>query len=400
MLKSELITRELAQADLIKAKDDLEIQKSQNESDIAYAKSSLQYSEMALEQWLKGDQDRILQDLKGRIVTAEADEEEAKEKLEEGEKKLKQQAATDKQVQTLRRRLEATQLSLEQNRVALQVFEKYTKPHNEADLRAKLVEARKILERTEQQCKAKESQTRLMLDSRKAVCDKEVARYKEIEEEIQKCKLVAPRDGTVFYHVPERSVVGFAPQPIVAAGEPVREGQKLLYIPDLDQMQVVVRIPEALIVHVRPGMSAVVHADAFPDRTLHGQVRHVSATPSPRDWMTPDEKVYAVTILLKGDTTGFRPGMSATCIVPFGKPNDNVLTAPVRALIGRPSPNQTVSCLVLTADGPAEREVVVGYGNEELAEIKSGLHEGDEVIVNPQLLLSNIRDRIRFLGRR
>jgi hypothetical protein len=170
-----------------------------------------------------------------------------------------------------------------------------------------------------------------------------------------------------------------------------------MVIPDLSKMQVVIRVPEALADRVRPGMHAVVRVEVFPDRALRGRVGQVAATPSQRDWLAADEKVYPTMIALEGDNAGLRPGMSATVTMPAGKALDNVLAVPARPVIGRGGIGQPASCLVLTADGPEEREIVVGPRNETVVAITSGLREGDEVIANPQLLLNDIRDRIRFL---
>jgi len=41
---------------------------------------------------------------------------------------------------------------------------------------------------------------------------------------------------------------------------------------------------------------------------------------------------------------------------------------------------------VLKEEGPEEREVVVGFSNDEEAQILSGLQEGEEVVVNPEEL--------------
>jgi multidrug efflux pump subunit AcrA (membrane-fusion protein) len=193
----------------------------------------------------------------------------------------------------------------------------------------------------------------------------------------------------------------FGRQSSVAEGEPVREGQRLMTIHNLGKMQVVVRVPEALVAQVRPGQAARVSIDAFPGRVLRGQVSRVASAPVTRDWLTADDKVYPTVIAIDEDSTGLRPAMTATVIASVGKALDNTLAAPTRALIGRGGIGKTVSCLVLTADGPEEREVLLGQRDETLVEITTGLREGDEVIVNPQLLLNDLRDRIRlFRGSR
>ena len=42
-----------------------------------------------------------------------------------------------------------------------------------------------------------------------------------------------------------------------------------------------------------------------------------------------------------------------------------------------------------TPEGPQDREVVIGLSNEKLAEVKSGLEEGDQVVLNPRVLLGD-----------
>jgi HlyD family secretion protein len=101
--------------------------------------------------------------------------------------------------------------------------------------------------------------------------------------------------------------------------------------------------------------------------------------------------------MIEQGAAGLRPGMTATVSVSLGKAPETVLTVPVRSLLGRAVPGKRLSCLVLTADGPEEREVIVGQRGEDMAEVRSGLREGEEVIANPHLLLNDIRDRMRFL---
>ena len=40
-----------------------------------------------------------------------------------------------------------------------------------------------------------------------------------------------------------------------------------------------------------------------------------------------------------------------------------------------------------TSAGPVERDIVIGLANERMAEIRSGLSEGDEVVLNPKVLV-------------
>jgi RND family efflux transporter MFP subunit len=395
-LKTQEMARDQARRALALAEENLALQRSQAESDLDTARVSLQLAELNLEKYLKSDVEQTLQDHKGRLTLAEAEVERLSEALAEAERKFKAKEGSESQVRAARLRLDAAQLAVAKVKREQQDFEKYSRPLMELNLRTTLKEAQRAQGRAEQLAKSREALLRQEIDSRKAALEQEAARCRDLQDEIAQCKLHAPRDGLAVYFVPEQTR-GAGQQPIVAQGEPVREGQKLMTIADLGKMQVAVRVPEALVSQVRPGLAATVRVDAFPNRALHGKVARVEPKPVQRDWMTTDVKVYPTIIALEGDTGGLRPGMSATVTSPLGMAADNVLAVPVRAVIGRAGLGTTASCLVQTAEGPEEREISLGRGSEKMVEVRSGLREGDEVIVNPRLLLDTLRDRIRFL---
>src|SRR5207253_1444072 len=123
----------------------------------------------------------------------------------------------------------------------------------------------------------KEVQARIDRDIKRSVWELEVTRRKDYETEIGKCKIYAPHDGLVLYYTPEQvRYGGGSQQSIVAQGEPVREEQKLIQLPDLKHLQVEIRIHEALVARVHPGQSAVVRLDAYPERTLRARVVSVA----------------------------------------------------------------------------------------------------------------------------
>jgi len=74
------------------------------------------------------------------------------------------------------------------------------------------------------------------------------------------------------------------------------------------------------------------------------------------------------------------------------QPAEHVLTVPTEALVGPPQCGEEGKCYVLTSDGPEERVVRVGLSNEMVVEVRSGLQDGDEVVVNPRTLVNETRD--------
>jgi multidrug efflux pump subunit AcrA (membrane-fusion protein) len=121
----------------------------------------------------------------------------------------------------------------------------------------------------------------------------------------------------------------------------------------------------------------------------------VSATPVNPN-AASGEKVYPAVIAIEGHDVNLRPGMSVSVSLNAGKSRDNVLTVPLRTILGKAVPGQTASCLVSTSDGPAEREVVIGLRDGNRVEIVSGLEPKEKVILNPQMLLDLVGGRFRL----
>jgi biotin carboxyl carrier protein len=259
----------------------------------------------------------------------------------------------------------------------------------DADLRQilelKVEQARLLRERARVRARAREAPAELELRSRTAAAQREAARLAETEEQVRECVLLAPRDGLVIYAVPEQARAGRGtPLPVVAQGEPVREGQRLLRVCDLGRMLVTVRVHEAWVSRVRPGQRALVAVDAFPGRQIPGEVKQMAAVASQADWFSADVKVYPVVVALAGQTPGLRPGMTAEARIVLEERAD-VLRVPVQAVLGRGGQRY---CLVKTGEGVVERRVVIGLTDDLGAEVREGLAEGDVVLRDPGLLLA------------
>ena len=128
----------------------------------------------------------------------------------------------------------------------------FTKRRTIQDLSAKLAEAKRALDRVKSQSRAKLVQADADRMAKDSIYKQELTRVEEIEAEIAKCLVLAPQDGLVVYYVSDQARSGGgSQQSIVAQGEPVREGQKMMQIPDLSQMVVNVRVHEAMVSNLR-----------------------------------------------------------------------------------------------------------------------------------------------------
>jgi multidrug resistance efflux pump len=255
-----------------------------------------------------------------------------------------------------------------------------------------LDEAKKNLERVKEQTKTNEKTAMALVTTTKGVYEQEKSRYHDIEDEIKKCKVYAPQDGMVVYVVPEQARFGGgAQQSIVAQGEPVREGQKMMMIPDLSEMQVKILVHEALVADVRTELPARIRIDSQSSRVYRGKVKMVATVASQAEWFAADVKKYETTVTIQNKDNAYRlkPGMSAEVEVLINRTSKDVLTIPVQAVIDPLDRGKKPTCVVRHPDGEEEQvEIDTGLSNTEKVEVRSGLEEGDQVLTNPKKWLA------------
>jgi RND family efflux transporter MFP subunit len=373
--KAQVIAVDQARLAKVQAEENLKIVLKQNESDIKTAEVAVQLARIDLVKYQDADYKQALSDIEGRL-------EQLRDRAAWSERMVKKGYLGKSQA-------EADRLALVKVQEERRVLD-YTKDRTETDLKSKLMEAERALERVKAQADAKEKQARAEAQTKAKILKQEEERLEDIRKEIKKCRIVAPQDGMVVYFVNEYSRYGASSRSsVIAQGEPVSEGQKLMRIPDLRTMQVNVKVHEALVSRVRVGQPALVRVDAFPTRVLRGQVRQVATVASQADWYSSDVKVYQTLVAIDDTLEGIKPGMSAEVTIEVAKALDDVVTIPVQAIIGGTDLGKHRKCLVMTSQRLEERNITIGMSNERMAEVKEGLAEGETVVLNPRAIIGD-----------
>ncbi len=123
---------------------------------------------------------------------------------------------------------------------------------------------------------------------------------------------------------------------------------------------------------IRPGMPALIHLDAFSDRSFPGHVRRVAP-------YVLDLEKQARTVEIEAEfddpEEGLLPGYSADVEVIL-ELRDNVLRIPTTVL----RDGTHVFVFDSATSVVSEREIVTGISNWEFTEVLSGLSEGDSVV--------------------
>ncbi len=115
--------------------------------------------------------------------------------------------------------------------------------------------------------------------------------------------------------------------------------------------------------------------EAFPDLKLTGQVTRVGALASASAARPFDDKRFDLVITLDPTDAELRPEMTIRADVIVGV-RQNVLLVPVTAIFNKDG-RQVV--FLDTFSGPEARPIEVGESNDRMAEILTGVREGDRV---------------------
>ena len=278
--------------------------------------------------------------------------------------------------------LDRDQLAFENNalkvkkaQTALGLFEKYEFPKAAEENLSKHTEALRELDRTRKGALSKLAQASAKLKSAQARHNLEERQLKELHEQLEKCSISAPRPGLVVYGDGGETRYWRGEEQI-REGAAVREQQTVITVPDMSRICIKVKVHESYIKKIKKGQQATITVDAFPDRSLDGEVSQVAVLPdSENAWLNPDMKVYRTTVTIKGKHEWIRPGMSAKVQIQVDQLSD-VVYIPLQAV----NTLKTRKVCYVVRNGSVEmREVQIGQFNDEFIEVTEGIAEGDPV---------------------
>jgi len=277
--------------------------------------------------------------------------------------------------------LEGDQLDVKQNRIRSEsritteeLFFRYEFPKEAEEAFSEYQEALTMLDRV-----IKETQTKLLnaevnMGSAEARYNVEYKQRADYNQQAEKCTIYAETEGLIVYGGSSRRHSSRDP---VGEGAMVNEQQTMLTIPDITQMAIEVKIHETEIKKVKVGQKATIRVEAFADLVLEGEVTKVSVLPNSEDrWLSPDLKVYKTTVSVEGVHEWLKPGMTAEVEIAV-KNLENVFYVPLQAVSSHGGERV---CYLANED---RRVVETGEFSDKYIEIKSGLEEGDRILLRP-----------------
>jgi HlyD family secretion protein len=368
-----------AEAAYIRAREQLEVIRSQGESDVAKAKLALEFAIEDLKQYEEGQYPQILKEMEAKIKLAEED-------LQRAEEKFKWSQALGEQDYLSRTELEADRLAAKKAELELEVaigkrdlLRDYTYKRELTQLNSDIEQNTMALERTRRRAAADMVQAEADLKAKESEFESQKERLEKLKEQIEKCRIVAPVSGMVVYATTGRGGRWGNAEPM-EEGQLVRERQELIHLPTASAMKAVVKVHESDVKKIRRGMPADVTIDALAGRVFHGKVSRIGVLPDAQMvWLNPDLKVYETEVNIEGDVVDLRPGMSCRVDVVVDELED-VVYVPVQCVVRH---GGVPHVMVRQGEVMVPRAVEIGLDNKRMVHVISGLEPGEEVSLTP-----------------
>ncbi len=204
-----------------------------------------------------------------------------------------------------------------------------------------------------------------LLDAARAKGPAELARWEDL---YKPAPLVSPLSGRVIARN-------------VEPGQTVASSDAVLVLSD--RLIVKAQVDETDMAQIRLGQPARVELDAFADAPLAATVEHIAFEAKTVSNVT----IYEVDVLPRDPPHYLRSGMTANVTFHVDEKKGVLLLPAVAVKIGEPA-----EVLVPAGKGkPQTRTVETGLSNGKMIEIRSGLAEGDTVLVDDGLPASTVK---------
>lgn len=300
--KQEILLNE-ATANLQAARGELEVAAAVPQQLVPMAELELKVAELALRRYT-GDGGEFAQevlDADGVIASAKARLRRAALDSELAAKNRNAVEATLAQLAT-----EEAQFALKSAESAKKLLVELAQPHRAAKYELAVAKARTELLRQKKAAETGTAAAQAKVRFHESIAKNEVKKLNELEEQIVRCRIVAPRDGVVL-HPPRRGRANTS----IEAGTMVTERQVLVQIPDLKQLGVRVLVHESQIDRLRVGQTVKLRMDAAPDQVVKGKLVHVNTSPEARSSFLDEDVVkYSVRVAVIDPPRVMRIGMT------------------------------------------------------------------------------------------
>jgi len=195
--------------------------------------------------------------------------------------------------------------------------------------------------------------------------DNAVIQLKQAEKQLADATITSPINGVVT-------------KKSVEQGEYINIGSPIATIVDISKLKIKLNVSEANVYQLKLNDKAIITTDVYPRVTFEGNISFISS-------QGDDSHNYPVEIVISNSSKyPLKSGTFANVIIKLPVVA-KALYIPRESLLGSIT---EASVYVAEKDRAILKKIIVGSGNDKYIKVISGLKEGEEVIVNGQINLS------------
>lgn len=371
------INFEKARFALIQAEKQLEIQKSEVESMNRAADLKVEFAQLILDRYLKGEALVDMLTASNNISKTEQSLAIDRETLRWSEQLVEKGYETRNVLDRDRLTVTNSELTLQIQQMQLRLIEDYDYPKQRRQYESDLEEAIKERERTALQGANRIAQYEADLLTQSNTLALNESKLERDQGNLEATKRYAPQAGLVVYPVQEGR---FSSESMIEEGATVRNRQELIKLPDTSRMKVTIKVHESHVNMVEAGQPAFVVLDSMPDQRFNAYVEKVAPLPDTQSrFGNPNLKVYNTEVIITDALPDIKPGVSARAEIIITNIQD-ALSVPIQAVTTLKG-KQVV--YVKSGSDNQSKPVEVGLFNTRLIQIVSGLEDGERVLLSP-----------------
>lgn len=367
---------ETARSELAVAETQYDIQLNENESARRKAELDADLADLEMRKWEQGDVRSKRQGLDVKLDAAVRNLARLSESVEKMRALVDEGFETRNKLQQEEIELRRAEAEVATARLEIEVYEEFEHPRDRRQKESALTEARAALGRTLQRNERQVTQASARKQSAAQMVSLREAELEKLRRQIESGVIRAPSEGLVIY--------GSTLQPRwwdnqgpLAVGKRVQRGELIAALPDTSAMVAAVKVHESVAGRIRPGQRATVRVEAAGGQSVAAEVLSVGLLAESQGWINEQVREYTVKLALERNGLELRPSMRCEAVIRLDRV-ERALAVPIEGVFFE----GPVSYVCLVEGGAiARRPVKLSRKSERLAEVITGLGEGDRVLV-------------------
>ena len=360
-----------AEAELLKAREDLKLQGIQNREELLAAELRVEKSRLELDDVQQGKGRVKEQEATKEVTNAERELQKAETSLADLKPLLAEGFITRTELERAEQQVASAKEELELARRRKDALFGFGRPLELSQARSDAQASRETLRQLESAASYRTAQKQAAISSSQSRIQEAASRLELARQQLARCEVRAEVPGIVVY----KEVFFGSEQRKPQVGDQVWANQPLVILPDISRMVVETRVRETDVHKVANKQKVAVRVEAYPDLRLTGAVTLVG-TLAQEEKERRGTKFFTVQVQVQEAEPRLRPGMTARVEIQVEE-RPRALFVPLEAVFERDGRK----VVYLAGRRPHPREVVLGPSNADFVVVEKGLARGERVLL-------------------